>query len=172
MDHPYPWLKYLPADDCPDGEFDFDGLDVESAEGEHLGDVEGFIVDSDSGRPYYVVVDSGGWFKSKHFLLPVGHANLETEREVLVADLTRERVEQFPGFDIDAFAKLTADDLQRMNHDTLRACGLADLASPSPVTATFSADWDRPDYRYPDWWRGASPHSTGTNRAMDQMEEK
>ena len=49
-------------------------MDVESPSGEHLGDVDGFIVDSESGRPYYVVVDAGGWFKSKHFLLPIGHA--------------------------------------------------------------------------------------------------
>ena len=72
MDHALPWLRYLDAGDLDDSDVDFDGMRVESPTGEHLGDVDGFVVDSESGRPYYVVVDTGGWFKSKHFLLPIG----------------------------------------------------------------------------------------------------
>jgi hypothetical protein len=30
MDHPYPWLKYLPADDLEDQSVDFDGMKVVS----------------------------------------------------------------------------------------------------------------------------------------------
>src|SRR5205823_14113867 len=86
VDHPYPWLKYLPADDLDDETVDFDGMKVEDPSGNTLGKVEGFIVDSDSGRPYYSVIDAGGWFKSKHFLLPVGHVRLDAERKILMAD--------------------------------------------------------------------------------------
>ena len=98
MDRPLPWLRYVDADDVSDPTVDFDGMGVESPSGEHLGDVDGFIVDSDSGRPYYVVVDSGGWFKSKHFLVPVGHARLDsgTDADALVVDITRERIDRFP----------------------------------------------------------------------------
>ena len=38
MDHPYPWLRYLDAGDLDDDTVDFDGLDVESSEREHVGD--------------------------------------------------------------------------------------------------------------------------------------
>src|SRR4051794_17178102 len=72
MDHPLPWLKYIKAADLHDDAIDFDGLEVVSAAGDHLGDVDAFIVDSETARPYYVVADAGGWFKSRHFLLPVG----------------------------------------------------------------------------------------------------
>ena len=99
MDHPRPWMRYVAADDLDDDALDFDGLEVDGVSGEKLGEVDGFVIDVNSGRPYYVVVDAGGWFRSKEFLLPIGHARLDREREVLVADLTRDRVDKFPGFD-------------------------------------------------------------------------
>jgi hypothetical protein len=51
------------------------------------------FVDSNSSRPYYVVVDTGGWFKSKHFLLPVGLTRFDADSQVLVTELSRERIE-------------------------------------------------------------------------------
>ncbi len=78
MKHPYPWLKYVVADRMHSGDANFDGMPVESPTGEKLGSIDGFIVDAASPRPYYVVVDAGGWFKSRHFLLPVGHAAFST----------------------------------------------------------------------------------------------
>ena len=113
--------------------------------GEHLGEVDGFIVDSESGRPYYVVVDAGGWFKSKHFLLPVGHVRFDADVEALKADLTRDRVERFPGFNKDEFDKLTADDLKKFNDQTLRP---AQFQGPTTLLErrTLSAAWDRSDF--------------------------
>jgi hypothetical protein len=162
MDHPLPWLRYLDADDLDDENVDFDGMRVESPTGEHLGDVDGFIVDSESGRPYYVVVDTGGWFKSKHFLLPVGHALFDSDNEVMRADLTRDRVERFPGFNKDEFDKLTPQDMKRFNDETLRACTVADSGYTVSETAAYSAAWDRDDFRYPQWWQSGS---TGPQQA-------
>jgi uncharacterized protein YrrD len=103
-------LRYVDASSLNDDVVDFDGLNVESPTGEHLGDVEGFIVDTNSSRPYYVVVDAGGWFKSKHFLLPVGHTRFDPDDEVLVTELSRDRIDRFPGFDKDNFEKLSDED--------------------------------------------------------------
>src|SRR5439155_13402131 len=127
-----------------------------------------FIVDSETGRPYYIVVDSGGWFRSKHFLLPVGHAYLAAEREALVADLTRDQIDKFPGFDKDEFSKLSEDDLRRFNDDTCLACAIEGVAVVYSATAPFSAAWDRPDYRYPDWWRAqpSRPERMGAGAYM------
>lgn len=154
MDHPLPWLKYVDADDLDDDSVDFDDMDVESPSGEHLGEVDGFIVDSESGRPYYVVVDAGGWFKSKHFLLPVGHVRLDPDADGLKADLTRDRVERFPGFNKDEFDKLTADDLKRFNDQTLQVCALT--AYTYTEAEPYSAAWDRPEFSYPEWWRSGA----------------
>jgi hypothetical protein len=151
VDQPKPWLRYVDAGDLKETSMDLDGMNVESPTGEHLGDVDGFIVDSQRSRPYYVVVDAGGWFKTRHFLLPVGHAGLVVadDGEALVADLTKAQVERFPGFDKDEFDTLADADFKRINDEIC-------LASTTTADVTFdpdepySAAWDRPDYRYPD----------------------
>jgi len=148
MDHPRPWMRYVAADDLDDPSLDFDGLDVESAAGDKLGDVDGFIIDVNSGRPYYVVVDAGGWFRSRDYLLPIGHARLDRQREVLVADLTRDRIEKFPGFDKDQFEKLSDSELDRFGKDTAAACCEGDAAMST------SQSWhERPHYNQPNWWQ-------------------
>ena len=160
MDHPLPWLKYVDAGDLDDDRIDFDGLNVESPTGEHLGDVEGFIVDNDNGRPYYVVVDAGGWFKSRNYLLPIGQARLDADRDALVADLTRDRIDRFPGFDKDEFDRLDADGIRRFNDQTSTA-----LTGGSQVYADtdhFSTAWTRPEFRQPDWWRDDAWTATST----------
>lgn len=150
MDHPLPWLRYVDADDVSAGDIDFDGMKVRNDRMEKLGDVEGFIVDSTSLRPYYVVVDSGGWFKSRDFLVPIGHMKLDDDRDALVVDIPKERIDRFPGFDRDAFDKLDATAIGRMNAEICSA------ANDVPVTYGAadhsSAAWDRTDYAQPDWW--------------------
>ena len=153
MDHPYPWLKYANAGDVSSADVDFDGIAVESPTGEKLGSVDGFIVDSGSSRPYYVVVDAGGWFKSKHFLLPIGHVklNADTDRDALVADIARDRIDNFPGFDKDEFDTLTPDAVRSMNDEICSACSVS--AVNYSATEPFNKAWERDDYRYPDWWQ-------------------
>jgi hypothetical protein len=162
VDHPYPWLKYLPAGEL-DGEDDtkFKGMKVESPSGEVLGKTEGFIVDSESGRPYYAVIDAGGWFKSKHFLLPVGHVRFDAGRNILVADATKDRVERFPGFELSKFDKMTADDIKRLNVETLQACTISGVVYAYSETEPYTAAWDRVDFSYPDWWSGQQPSERG-----------
>ena len=153
MNRPLPWLRYVDASSLDDGVVDFDGLNVESPTGEHLGDVDGFIVDAKSSRPYYLVVDAGGWFKSRHFLLPVGHTRFDADEEVLVTELSRERIDRFPGFDKDNFEKLSDDDWKRFNDETCQACTITGVSVVYAATEPYAAAWERADYSYPDWWR-------------------
>jgi hypothetical protein len=150
MDHPLPWLRYLDAADLDDQAIDFDGLKVRNAEKETLGHVEGFIVDSQSARPYYVVVDSGGWFKSKHYLMPVGYARMDDDNDALVVDLTKERIDRFPGFELDKFDKMGEAEIRRLNDDTCIATSTT--AVSYSATEPFSSQWDRPQYAIPTWW--------------------
>jgi hypothetical protein len=150
VDHPLPWLRYIDAGDLGEQDVDFDGLKVRNAAMERLGQVDGFIVDADSGRPYYVVVDSGGWFKSKHFLVPIGHAEMDDDNDALVVDLAKDRINRFPGFDKDNFDKLTDADIRRMNDEICRVCSITTVTYD--VDAPDSAAWDRPEYKQPTWW--------------------
>jgi hypothetical protein len=150
MDHPLPWLRYLNASDLDDETIEFDGLKVRNAEMETLGKVEGFIVDSQSARPYYVVVDAGGWFKSKHYLMPVGLAQIDDDNDALVVNLSKERIARFPGFDKDKFETMSDADLKRFNDETCNATG--DSTVTYAATESYSSAWERPQYAMPSWW--------------------
>jgi len=140
MDHPRPGLRYVDASDL-EGSFTFDGIDVDSSTDEKLGTVDGFIIDVNSARPYYVVVDAGGWFRSKYFLLPIGHAGLDRSENRLIADISKDNVAKYPGFDRDVFDKLSSGELDRLDRETATACCPED-------SADSAADFDR---RYDTW---------------------
>ena len=95
-----------------------DGIEVDGTDGEKLGDVEGFVIDVMTGRPRHVAVRAG-WLFHKHFLLPIGHVRLREDRSKPIADVTRERVDRFPGFDKDEFEQLTADQLRQFDETRL-----------------------------------------------------
>jgi hypothetical protein len=156
-------LRYLDADELDDEGVEFDGMDVHGSAGDKLGDVDGFIVDAQSGRPYYVVVDNDGWFTTKHFLVPVGHIRLDESRNVLVADLTRERISRFPGFDKDEFEKMSVEDIRRFNDQTCQASSVTALSYST--TEPLTSAWDRPQFAYPTWWAShpALPDRMGAN---------
>ncbi|MGE3958867.1 MAG: PRC-barrel domain-containing protein [Vicinamibacterales bacterium] len=150
MNHPLPWLRYVDAADVKAPDLLFDGMKVRNDAMETLGSVEGFIVDSASMRPYYVVVDSGGWFKSKDFLVPIGHARVDDDRDAIVVNLTKDRIDRFPGFDRDQFSRLDEDEVRRMNDTICEACRDASEVYPSPDP--LSPVWGRPEFTQPDWW--------------------
>jgi PRC-barrel domain len=149
MDHPKPWLRYVDADELESASFNFDDLNVESSSGEKLGEVDGFIVDAGSGRPYYVAVDAGGWFKSKLFLLPIGHTSFDRAGQRLVADVTRDRVNSFPGFDRREFERLSDEEIRRMDEQIVGACCPTQVIDRSAAVSRFDR-WAH--YKAPSWW--------------------
>jgi hypothetical protein len=147
-------LRYLDADDVDDAVVDYDGLDVLGHDGEKIGDVEGFIVDPDASRAYYIVVDSGGWFRSRRFLLPIGHARLDADRRALRADVATAALTKYPEFDADDFRKFTDDELRAFERRTLEAC-----CPDEPLADVPAGRWEyetRRHYTQPEWWRPAS----------------
>ena len=150
MDHPLPWLRYVKAADLHDKTIAFDQFEVKNVAGDKLGDVNGFVIDGTTGDPYYLVVDSRGWFKTKHYLVPIAHANLDPARSGIVADLTREQVKNFPGFHLDTFEEWSDEALTRFSRDTAAICC---VDAKAPATAEPQARWtSMPHHRRPDWW--------------------
>jgi len=71
------------------------------------------------------------------------HARLDKSRNALVADLTRDRIDKFPGFDKDEFERLSDQELDRFGKTTAAACCPSD-----------DQVWDSQiHYRQPDWWQ-------------------
>ena len=138
MDHPKPGLKYVDAKALDDSAQQFTGVPVLGADAEKLGEVEGFVLDMPHGTPRHVVVGAG-WFIHKHFLLPIGHVALSDDGKSLVADITKERVKRFPGFDKDEFEKLSPADLSRLDS------AMTDEWESGPGTQAH--------YDVPAWWQ-------------------
>ncbi len=164
-------LLYLDASDIDDDRLDFDDLDVLDTAGQKLGDVEGFIVHRDTGRPYYVVVDSGGWFSSRSFLVPIGHVRLGPGHDALRSDLDRSVIEHFPEYDEDRFEEMSEDEARLFNERTLNACCASELQGRAAADRYDYDKWSH--YAQPDWWRStwftaASPGMTTreTDRAV------
>ena len=97
-------------------------------------------MDVQQGRPRHVVV-AAGWFIHKHFLLPIGHVRLSPDGTTLSADIVKERVKSFPGFNKGEFEKLEGNDFYKLDHM------MATLTTGVAVTElndhyTLPAGWD------------------------------
>jgi hypothetical protein len=141
-------LRYLDADDVDDSVIDFDNTAVRAADGQKVGEVDGFIIDPIRRRAYYVVVDSGGWFTSRHYLVPIGHTRVDAENEALVVDIDKVSISRYPEFDAERFAELNDDELRSFESRTVAACCPQEAA---PADAWGYERWAH--YRQPEWWR-------------------
>ena len=156
MEHTYASrLRYLDADAIDDSTVDFSGLAVRGHDDAKLGDIDGFIVDADSGRLYHLVVDSGGWFSSRRFLLPVGHATVDREAGAVRVDVARGAIERYPEFDPGRFRSFSDDDLRAFERRTHEACCPDDRVE---TESTWPYETRR-HFTQPAWW------GTGAYRA-------
>lgn len=78
---------------------DIKGYDVYSENNEKIGGVYDALLDNDSGRFRYFVVDTGFWIFGKKILLPIGRARIDYDRHrVYATGMTREQVEHLPEY--------------------------------------------------------------------------
>jgi hypothetical protein len=147
-------LRYLDADDVDDSVVDFDGLDVHGPTGDKLGDVEGFVLDMTSNRVLYVVVDSGGWFRTRRLLVPIGHATIDRDGKALRLDVSREILQQYPEFREERFREFSDQDLRTFESNMATAC-CPDESLEDVAVTTWHYDTRR-HYRQPAWWTGGA----------------
>jgi hypothetical protein len=101
-------LRFVDASDLDSRVLVLEDLDVVNSNGDDLGEVDGFLVDAGSGRPRYVLIDSGGWFHSRRYAVPVGFVHYDVGLHALRVDLTRDTINRFPAFD-ERFDSWSAD---------------------------------------------------------------
>lgn len=79
------------------------GDKVINPEGEHLGEIEDFMIDLDSGRIAYAVLKFGGFLGlgDKLFAVPMEALRLSTEEHKFYLDVDKDRLKSAPGFDKD-----------------------------------------------------------------------
>lgn len=118
-------------------------LRVRNDNDEDLGTFDGIIVD-EATRPQYIVVDSGGFFPGRRYLLPAGHVRFDESSGALRVSLAKEVAKQYPEFDRDEFESMSADRLRGYEARLLeffpRATGAAPR-QPSTAIPVEELDW-------------------------------
>jgi ferritin-like metal-binding protein YciE len=104
-------LRFVGAKDFPEaGEHE---VHVHNRAGEHLGTLDGFVIDSQSGRPLYYVIDSRGWFAGRRYVVPVGQLEADEGAHTLRTSLTRAELGRYPEFSPSAFTAMDDRDALR-----------------------------------------------------------
>ena len=70
---------------------------------EELGTFDGLIIDSASQEPRYAIVDSGGLFIHRRYLLPFNAIAFNGEKRTLRAQVAKDIASRYPSFDPDEF---------------------------------------------------------------------
>lgn len=81
------------------------GDGVVNPDGEKLGTIEELMIDLENGRVAYAVLSFGGFLGigDKLFAVPFEALELDPENRRFVLDVSREKLEQAPGFDKESW---------------------------------------------------------------------
>lgn len=117
-----------------------ENFDVYAEGHEKVGTVSDLLVNEDTGRLRYLVVDTGFWIFGKKVLLPIGRARVDYEdKEVYVSGLTKEQVQNLPNF----------DELEKVDYDYEEQ--VRGIYRPMATTSGMNqstTDYDRNTYNY------------------------
>jgi uncharacterized protein (TIGR02271 family) len=123
--------------DYREGYADIDNIksfDVYAEGNEKVGTISDILVEEQTGRFRYFVVDTGFWIFGKKVLLPVGLANIDySSRRIYASGLTKQQIENLPNF----------DNLDRVDYDyeeQVRGTYRTMAATPGTTQPTYSRD--------------------------------
>lgn len=95
-----------------------EGDDVVNAAGEKLGTLDEIMIDVPNGRIAYAVLSSGGFLGigDKLLAVPWRALTLDADDACFVLDVSKERLEQAPGFDKDHWPSMADESWARELH--------------------------------------------------------
>jgi len=102
-------LKYLPLENLERSRHLRD-LAIRNEADAELGRLDGLVADGESGVARYAVVDGGGLFSRRRYLLPVTMIRYDESTRVLRVDLDETLASRYPEFDRDEFQAMTERD--------------------------------------------------------------
>lgn len=88
------------------------GTSVKNPEGKDLGNIKDLMIDTESGNIAYAVLSFGGFLGmgDKLFAIPFEAIQFDTKHENAIVDVTKEKLENAPGFDKDNWPKSSNRD--------------------------------------------------------------
>ncbi|MUG91399.1 DUF2382 domain-containing protein [Scytonema sp. UIC 10036] len=119
---------------------DIKNFDVYTDGDDKVGSVFDILVDEDTGRLRYLIVDTGFWIFGKKVLLPIGRINVDyNDKKIYVQGLTKQQVENLPNF----------DDLEKVDYDYEEQ--VRSIYRPTAATSGMTQEttaYDRDTYNY------------------------
>lgn len=91
-------LENLEEFEIADGEPDPRGFDVIGLEGKRIGQVESLLASPSEGKALYAIVDTGGWFEDRKFVLPLNRLSFDTDEGKTYGPFTKEMFENAPAY--------------------------------------------------------------------------
>jgi ferritin-like metal-binding protein YciE len=113
-------LRFVPAVSASNGHGAHERLPVLSDADEELGTFDGVIIDTDSQQPRYAIIDSGGLFIHRRYLLPFDEVAFDAEKRTLRVHVGKDMAMRYPPFDPDVFEKMSDSELRRYEARLLR----------------------------------------------------
>jgi ferritin-like metal-binding protein YciE len=132
-------LRYVPMDVIAQGRKDQAPLPITNGD-EDLGTLDGLVAERELGAARYAVVDAGGLFKRRRFLLPLSLLRFDERARVLRISIDKDVVNHYPDFDRDEFQTMGEED--RRGYETrLLKFFPPDDGAPREPEAPSLPDW-------------------------------
>lgn len=154
---------------------DIRGAHLYSLNDEKLGKIDNVIFDHSTGDIRYVVVDTGGWLKSKKFIVPTEGLRASAKHEdAFEVGLNKEQIESFPPYnesDLDSESKWSGYENQYrskwVNSPVMHRAETDRNITPTTQQTTGNLSSERAEARAHGMptSSGRSPASTGASHA-------
>jgi hypothetical protein len=102
-------LKFVSADRLDTSLGRLDDVTVVTPGRTQLGTLDGVLIDLDQHRIQFLVVESRGWFSSRHYLVPLGTARFVDGTRQLEADLEADDVKGLARVNPERLADLAGE---------------------------------------------------------------
>jgi sporulation protein YlmC with PRC-barrel domain len=98
---------------------------------EKIGKIDDVVFDSNTGEIRYVVIDTGGWLKSRRFLLPPEELKPSPQHDNdFTINLTKAQIERFPALD----EKVLEDNEKFTDYEKAYRSSWTEPSTRKPVT--------------------------------------
>jgi len=147
-------LQFVPAVAASRDYGAHERLPVLSNAEEELGTFDGLIIDSVTQEPRYAIVDSGGLFIHRRYLLPFDAIAFNPDQRTLRVQVAKDIASRYPSFDPDEFKKMSDSELRRYENRLLR------LFPPTAERGGGTAPATTPEWIMTGTWITVPPDQT------------